>query len=72
MDFLREREIRTMDWPALSPDLNQNLPEILQQLTEGLTEEWDSISQEGICRFVRSMPRKWQEVIRAAGGHTRN
>lgn len=87
IDFLNEHEIRKMDWPAISPDLNPiehlwdildrrirhrpNPPQTLQQLTEALVEEWDSIPQEDIRRLVRSMPRRCQEVIRAAGGHTR-
>ena len=86
-DFLNQHEIHTMDWPAISPDLNPiehlwdildrrirrrlNPPQTLQQLTEALVEEWNSIPQEVIRRLVRSMPRRCQEVIRATGGHTR-
>lgn len=86
-NFLQEREIQLMEWPALSPDLNPiehvwnqldrsvrkrpNAPQTIQELTQALIEEWENIPQESLHRLVRSMPRRCEEVIRARGGHTR-
>ncbi|CAF4872624.1 unnamed protein product [Pieris macdunnoughi] len=86
-DYLRQQEIRVMEWPSMSPDLNPIehiwdlldrrirkrpiAPQTLQQLTEALIEEWERIPQEDIRRIIRSMPRRCQAVIRAHGGHTR-
>ncbi|CAF4937392.1 unnamed protein product [Pieris macdunnoughi] len=86
-DYLRQQEIRVMEWPSMSPDLNPIehiwdlldrrirkrpiAPQALQQLTEALIEEWERIPQEDIRRIIRSMPRRCQAVIRAHGGHTR-
>lgn len=86
-DYLRHHEIRVMEWPSMSPDLNPIehiwdlldrrirkrpiTPQTLQQLTEALIEEWERIPQEDIRRIIRSMPRRCQAVIKAHGGHTR-
>ncbi|CAF4872576.1 unnamed protein product [Pieris macdunnoughi] len=86
-DYLRQQEIRVMEWPSISPDLNPIehiwdlldrrirkrpiAPQTLQQLTEALIEEWERIPQEDIRRIIRSMPRRCQAVIRAHGGYTR-
>ncbi|CAF4872670.1 unnamed protein product [Pieris macdunnoughi] len=86
-DYLRQQEIRVMEWPSMSPDLNPIehiwdlldrrirkrpiAPQTLQQLTEALIEEWERIPQEDIRRIIRSMPRRCQAVIRAHVGHTR-
>lgn len=86
-DFLRERQIQVMDWPAMSPDLNpiehvwDKLdrcirkrpvpPQTLQQLSEALLEEWDNLPQQDIRRLIRSMQNRCQAVISAHGGHTR-
>lgn len=86
-NFLQERGIQVMEWPALSPDLNPiehvwdqldrrvrkrpNPPQTIQELTQALIEEWENIPQESLRRLVRSMPRRCEEVIRARGGHTR-
>ncbi|KAH0818460.1 hypothetical protein GEV33_004331 [Tenebrio molitor] len=73
-NFLQERGIQVMEWPALSPDLNpmehvwdqldrgvrkrRNPPLTIQELTQALIEEWESIPQESLRRLVRSMPRR--------------
>ncbi|CAF4872595.1 unnamed protein product [Pieris macdunnoughi] len=85
-DYLRQQEIRVMEWPSMSRDLNPIehiwdlldrrtrkrpiAPQTLQQLTEALIEERERIPQEDIRRIIRSMPRRCQAVIRAHGGHT--
>ena len=85
-DYLQHHEIRVMEWPSMSPDLNPIehvwdmldrgirkrpiAPQTLQQLAEALIEEWERIPQENIRRIIRSMPHRCQAVIRARGGHT--
>jgi hypothetical protein len=67
-NFLQERGIQVMEWPALSPDLNpiehvwdqldrrvrkrRNPPLTIQELTQALIEEWESIPQESLRRLV--------------------
>lgn len=86
-EFLQERQIEVMEWPALSPDLNpiEHLwdmldrrirnrpaaPQTIQQLTDALLEEWERIPQEDIRRLIRSMPRRCAATINVGGGHTR-
>jgi len=42
----------------------------VQQFTDALIQVWDEIPQENIRRLIRSMPRRYREVIQACGGHT--
>jgi hypothetical protein len=67
-----------MEWPALSPDLNpiehvwdqldrrvrkrRNPPLTIQEVTQALIEEWESIPQESLRRLVRSMPRRCEGI----------
>lgn len=86
-DYLRQNNVRCLDWPAFSPDLNpiEQLWDILdrrvrrrdpeptnaQQLRQALREEWDRITQAEIRGLVDSMHRRIQAVYDARGGHTR-
>ncbi|CAG9110153.1 unnamed protein product [Plutella xylostella] len=74
--FLREKELRTMDWPALSPDLNpiehlwdelkrrvrarNPVPASVDELKTALLEEWDGIPQETVKKLIRSMRNRLQ------------
>ncbi|CAG9133644.1 unnamed protein product [Plutella xylostella] len=76
--FLREKELRTMDWPALSPDLNpiehlwdelkrrvrarNPVPASVDELKTALLEEWDGIPQETVKKLIRSMRNRLQAV----------
>ena len=87
MDFLNDNHIRTLPWPALSPDLNLvkhlrdehgrrvrnglNPPETLDELRRVLVQEWNNIPQAIIRNLIGSMRRRCQAVINARGGHTR-
>lgn len=79
--------IRSIPWPARSPDLNpienlwdtlgrrvqQRCPRAasLQQLSTALREEWDAIPQSVIANLITSMTRRIGAVIAAKGGHTK-
>jgi transposase len=87
MDFLNDNHIRTLPWPALSPDLNPiahlwdelgrrvrnglNPPETLDELRRALIQEWNNIPQTFIRNLIGSMRHRCQAVINARGGHTR-
>ena len=85
-EFIRQVNIRRLDWPANSPDLNpiehtwdelgrrfcrHNLPQTLVQLRQRLIQEWNNIPHETTRRCVQSMRRRCQACLNAHGGHTR-
>lgn len=85
--FLQEVDLRTMDWPALSPDLNpiehlwdelkrrvrarNPAPSSLEELKAALLEEWEGIPQDTVKKLIRSMKNRLRAVIRARGGNTK-
>ena len=87
IEWKEENNLRTMEWPAMSPDLNpiENLldhldravrkhhspPRTIRQLEEALKREWEKISVEMCDSLVSSMPERIQDTIRAKGGHTK-
>jgi transposase len=84
---LLERGIRSIFWPAFSPDLNPietvwnkmkdyialKYPEKLtyDQLRAAVQEAWDSISEEFLRDLIADMPNRCEAVINAKGGHTK-
>ena len=68
MNFFNDNHIRTLPWPALSPDLNPiehlwdelgrrvrrrvNPPESIDQLQRTLTDEWNNIPQTFVMRLI--------------------
>ena len=85
VDFLQERHVPLLEWPARSPDLNpvehvwdylgrkvqSENPINLRHLAEIVEVEWDLIPQEFINNLIDSMPRRVRAVIEANGGTTR-
>lgn len=85
--YLSEVDITTMNWPAMSPDLNPiehmwdclkrrvrkriPAPSNIEELKEALLEEWDAIPQDYVRKLIRSMQSRLNCVIRARGGNTR-
>lgn len=85
--YLRELNIRVLDWPGNSPDLNpiENLWAILknrlkkhtittkQQLIEKVLHYWsrDPKIPQSLANLIESMPRRMEAVISAKGGNTK-
>ena len=86
-DFLPDRNVSVLPWPAKSPDLNliEHVwdlldrrvraraipPRNIRELAGALVEEWGNISQQELANLVQSMRRRSTAVLNAACGHTR-
>ena len=85
--FLGEKNIRQLDWPGNSPDLNpiENLwmllenkvsekqPTNAKSLVTAIKEVWTKeISVEYCKKLIVSMPQRIEAVLRSCGGHTKN
>jgi hypothetical protein len=84
--FLMNNDIRTLDWPPYSPDLNciENLWACLkrkvhsspiankQQLIEVATNIWENDDDIRDCclSLIQSMPQRVQKCIASRGGYT--
>jgi hypothetical protein len=82
-----EQDIKLLDWPAQSPDLNpiehtwdhlkncllghERAPTRVHQLWDRVVVEWGKISVEECQKWIESMPRRIQAVIKAKGYHTK-
>lgn len=85
-DFFMTQDMRVIDWPARSPDLNpiENLWGLLVQevyagfrsfdyeddLVEAINFAWEKISLEYLRTLIKSMPKRCVEVIEKRGGPT--
>ena len=83
--IFEEQDIKLLDWPAQSPDLNpiehtwshlkkclsgyKRAPTGVHQLWDRVVVEWGNISMEECQKWIESMPRRIQAVIKAKGGH---
>lgn len=83
--WLNSEEIRVLEWPAQSPDLNpiEHLWEVLgrqirseklknlDDLMQKLQLEWSNISSECIKNLVNSLPERCKAVIKSKGFATK-
>lgn len=84
--MLQRNNIRVLDWPPCSPDLNpienlwdevdrriRRLPaqQNLVQLQRDILNEWNNAPQRFLHNYINSMRQRCLAVIRANGGHTR-
>ena len=84
-EWLDEKDIRRIDFPAYSPDLNpmENLWAVLarevektpcstmEELQDCVERNWEKASKPLMAELVASMPRRCAAVIAAAGSHTK-
>uniref|UniRef100_A0AAZ3RKC7 Tc1-like transposase DDE domain-containing protein n=1 Tax=Oncorhynchus tshawytscha TaxID=74940 RepID=A0AAZ3RKC7_ONCTS len=80
-DFLQDRNVSVLPWPAKSPDLNpiEHVWDLLDrrvrasaipprnvwELAGALVEEWGNISQQELVNLVQSMRRRCTAVLNA-------
>ena len=62
LQFLRDKNITLLEWPACSPDCNP-----IDQLKMKIRSVWDEISLEEVQNMVRSFPSRLVEVVGAKG-----
>ena len=75
-----------MQWPANSPDMNpvehiwdelgrrvrrRHALQTVNELANALVREWNNLPNQLIQRYVNSMRRRIEALIRARGGHNR-
>lgn len=79
--WFRENNVRVLQWPAQSPDLNpiENLWEEVerrirtqmfpnkQSLIDKISEVWTNLPENVIKKLIESMPRRCQQVIHNNG-----
>lgn len=84
-DFLADRQIATMDWPANSPDLNpiENMwwklkklvqaksPLCKEDLIIAIRKCWKELNIDYCQSLITSMPARIKAVIKARGGVTK-
>ena len=85
MDMMTNNNVRVLDWPARSPDLNpiEHLWDklkrgirarpaqlTLQELRHDAIRTWANIPQNFIQRYIVSMRARCRAVIQAVGGNT--
>jgi hypothetical protein len=85
-EWLQDRDITVLTWPAQSPDLNpiENMwaslksrlndydtaPSGLLELWDRIQETWDKFTKEECLRYIESMPDRIAAVIKAKGRWT--
>ena len=83
--WFEEQDIKLLDWPAQSPDLNpiehtwnhlkrslsgyESAPTGVHQLWERVVVEWGKISVEECQKWIESMSRRVEAVIKAKRAH---
>lgn len=84
--WLSDNDVKVLDWPSQSPDLNpiehlwdhlkrrlndyEEQPTSMHELWQRVEAEWNKIPAEVCGRLIESMPRRIEAVLKAKGGHT--
>lgn len=85
-EFLENEDIRRIDWPARSPDLNpiehvwdalgrsiaarNPPPRTIPEVKTALLYEWDQLPQTLLNSLISSMPSRCETCIAVRGDHT--
>ena len=86
-EWLTENDLRVLEWPAQSPDLNpiENLwaylkrrlesyetdPDGMVELWERVEKEWNDIPQDLCKSLIEGMPKHICAILKVKGGYTR-
>jgi transposase len=86
VQWLKDKEISVLTWPAQSPDLNpiehmwaalksrlneyDTAPSGLLELWDRIQETWDKFTKEECLRYIESMPARIDAVLKAKGRWT--
>ena len=83
-DFFEKNEIKVLNWPSQSPDLNpiehlwdyikreirKRQPSSVKEMKEKIKEIWNEVPKEFCKKLVDTMPKRIEEVMRSKGKHT--
>ena len=83
-EFFEENDIKVLDWPAQSPDLNpiehlwaylkvkisERMPKNISELKRYIIEEWDKIPMEMCKKYALSFKNRALAIYNAMGNHT--
>ena len=85
--WFEEQKIKLLDWPAQFPDLSpiehtwnhlkrclsdyENASTGVHQLWKRVVEWWGKIDEEQWQKWIKSMPRRIEAVIKAKEAHTK-
>lgn len=83
--FLKDNNIKVLEWPGNSPDLNpienawnnmknkvqEAQPSSLPELKAKLIETWMTMATEYFCKLAESMPTRMKQVIEGKGNMTK-
>jgi transposase len=84
-EFLAQKKVEALDWPAMSPDLNpieqiwtelkklvkRRNPSSVPDLRAIIEAEWAGLTSELCSKYVSTMKSRLSAVIAAKGGHTK-
>ena len=83
--WLEEQKVRSLGWPANSPDLNiietiwnmvkqeikRREPKSADEIWQAAKETWDNVSLEEVRRQFSGWGRRLSAVVKNQGGHTK-
>jgi hypothetical protein len=86
-EWFNEHQVRLLDWPAQSPNLNpiehlwdhlkrrlsryEQVRTSMDELWQRVQTEWDNIPAKVCVKLIEGMPRRVAAVLEAKGGYTK-
>ena len=85
MNFFEENNIRLLKWAPQSPDLNpiEHIWAFIKtqlrkyniknkdELKEKILEIWESIPLNMVQKYIGNMPKRFNDIFNANGGHSK-